>query len=227
MIYYEGDSPDEAALLEALRENDILFTKRTTKGITLSVFGKEENFEILKVIDFSSARKRMTIIVKSPEGNIELFCKGADNVILERQAKNTDRDFLEMLNTAITEFSRQGLRTLLVAHVPLTEKEYEEFAAKYNDAETSIEGRQEKMEAVAEELEQNLTILGATAVEDKLQEEVAETIDYLLRVKTPQSTPPTAQNSSLIPLFFSLFFLLLLFLSMNGKVRNSCLDAHG
>ena len=73
MIYYEGDSPDEAALLEALRENDILFTERTTKGIKLSVFGKEETYEILKVVEFSSARKRMTIIVRGPEGSICLL----------------------------------------------------------------------------------------------------------------------------------------------------------
>lgn len=180
-IYYEGDSPDEAALLEALRENEILFTTRTPKGITLSVFGKEEYFEILKVIEFSSARKRMSIIVRSPEGKIELFCKGADNVILERKSKNTDRDTLELLNTAITDFSRQGLRTLLIAHLPLSDEEYHDFALKYHEAETSLDGRQERMEAIAEDIESNLTILGATAVEDALQDDVAETIDYILK----------------------------------------------
>ena len=37
-------------------------------------------------IPFDSARKRMSVIVQDSGGQYILFCKGADNVILDRQA---------------------------------------------------------------------------------------------------------------------------------------------
>jgi len=147
----------------------------------VNFFDKEEKYEILKVIEFTSARKRMSMIVRTPEGKIELFCKGADNVIMERRSKQLDPTMIEDMNTAISEFSRIGLRTLLIAHVPLSDSDYEKFKEEFHHAETSLDNREEKMQEVAEKIEQNLMILGATAVEDKLQEDVAETIDYLIR----------------------------------------------
>lgn len=41
-------------------------------------------YEILTVLEFTSARKRMSVIVRDPNGKIKLFCKGADSVIYER-----------------------------------------------------------------------------------------------------------------------------------------------
>jgi len=128
--------------------------------------------------DFS----KLNLIILFSKGNIELFCKGADNIILERAAQ-MEQEQLDTLNTAISDFSKQGLRTLLIAHLPLTEEEYEAFNKKYHEAEISMEDREERMDAVSNNIEQNLTIIGATAVEDKLQEDVAETIEYLRRVK--------------------------------------------
>ena len=168
-------------MLDGLRSSDILFTAKTQKGVTLQFLGEEQKFETLKIIEFNSTRKRMSMIVRTPEGKIELFCKGADNVILERASKDLDRDYKELLTTAVADFSRIGLRTLLVAYIPLTEETFAAFMKEYHEAETAIDGREDKMQAAAEKLEKNLIILGATAVEDKLQDEVAETIAYLIK----------------------------------------------
>ena len=100
-----------------------------------------------------------------------------------------DRDILELLNTAISDFSREGLRTLLVGHVSLSEEDYDAFRKEYQAAQTSLEGREELLESVAEKIERDLLILGATAVEDKLQEDVAETIDFLIKVHSFLSFP--------------------------------------
>lgn len=102
-------------------------------------------------------------------------------MILERANNEMSKEFKENLNTSVANFSRIGLRTLLVASLPLSEEVFAAFLKDYHDAETSMENREEKLQQVSEQLEKNLTILGATAVEDKLQDEVAETIDYLIQ----------------------------------------------
>src|SRR5690606_28439877 len=48
-------------------------------------------------------------------------------------------------------------------------------------AASALEGREEKVAAVAKEIEKDLKILGCTAIEDRLQEGVPEAIDYLLK----------------------------------------------
>lgn len=52
----------------------------------MNVLGEPQTFEVLQVNDFNSTRKRMSIIVRRPDGRIVLYCKGADNVIFERLA---------------------------------------------------------------------------------------------------------------------------------------------
>lgn len=68
-LVYEGDSPDEVSLLDGLRASNILFTAKTPKGMTVDFMGETQNFETLKVIEFNSTRKRMSVIVRTPEGN--------------------------------------------------------------------------------------------------------------------------------------------------------------
>ena len=81
----------------------------------------------------------------------------------------------------IQEYATTGLRTLLYGHRFLSKEEYSLWSKKYADAQSALDGRQEKLEQVAELLEQNLDMTGATAIEDKLQDGVPETIDKLRR----------------------------------------------
>ncbi|KAG8060062.1 hypothetical protein GUJ93_ZPchr0002g23454 [Zizania palustris] len=114
----------------------------------------------------------MSVIVKEPEGRILLLTKGADSVMFKRLTP-TGRKFEEESKRHINEYSESGLRTLVLAYRVLDEKEYVKFSEKFNTAETSVStDRDEKVEEVAESTEQDLLLLGATAVEDKLQKGV-------------------------------------------------------
>lgn len=83
-IKYRASSPDELALLMAAKEIGYVFSARTPDYVTIDIFGEPHQYDILQVNDFSSARKRMSVIVRTPSGRIVLYCKGADNIIFER-----------------------------------------------------------------------------------------------------------------------------------------------
>lgn len=76
-------------------------------------------------------------------------------------------------------FASEGLRTLVLGVKILTEADAEEWLSKYKKAATSLDNRDKKLTAVAVEIESNLHIVGATAIEDRLQDGVPETIANL------------------------------------------------
>ncbi|CAG8477212.1 195_t:CDS:10 [Ambispora gerdemannii] len=178
---YKAESPDEAALVSAAKNLGFAFLSRTTNSITVDIFGNSYTFEILHTLEFNSTRKRMSIIARRPKelgDDIVLFCKGADSVIIERLADGQD-DLVEKTNQDIEEFSNEGLRTLTLAYRVLDSSYYESWAAKYQEASSSLGNREEQMDALSENIENELTLLGATAIEDKLQEGVPDTIASL------------------------------------------------
>ena len=277
-VEFEASSPDEVALVRAAHELGYTLTARSSRSITLAQTDSignstEQCYEILDVIEFSSHRKRMSIILRCPSGEIWMLCKGADTVIvprlhhaslatrksmdtrrsrqLEREALRkseqidgrrsfnarislalsarpsmevpsspvrTERDYRPsedglkspyrplgaMLASPtatsfddpgvadeslvftrcfrhLDEFATEGLRTLLYAQKKIPEREYEVWKQQYQAATTSLTDRQEKIEAVAEQIEHNFELLGASAIEDKLQDGVPETIEKLRR----------------------------------------------
>ncbi|KAK0636991.1 hypothetical protein B0T17DRAFT_587979 [Bombardia bombarda] len=313
-IEFQSSSPDELALVRAAQDLGFLVTHRSSQTVTLRIANDngeevERTYVILDVIEFSSKRKRMSIVVRCPDGRIWLLTKGADSVILPRlrmahlamQKANELRKSLDLdhqmlrksesreprnsfggrpsltirrsinvagLGTAagnsqrppasrsksfetsrlpcyqlderlrpqsiartvsfdipsqrgtkpptsaafkvpdevpekylfledpsicddaaiftrcfkhIDDFATEGLRTLLFAHRFLTKQEYETWKKVYHEAETSLVDRQERMEEAGEMIEQSLDLIGASAIEDKLQAGVPETIDRLRR----------------------------------------------
>jgi len=182
-LIYESQSPDEAALLNGMRPNRILLTGRTKKDITISVFGEDEVYESLALLDFTSDRKRMSAIVRTAKGKIHLYCKGADNVIFSRLSPDPSINppvLLAEAQAALDSLSETGLRTLAVAYRVLTETEWMEFKVTYDEAQLSLKDRENAVSEACERVEKNLTLIGCTAIEDRLQDEVPETIEYLL-----------------------------------------------
>lgn len=309
-LAFQAASPDELALVEAARDMGWLLIDRPGQIIKLrstdeNGFLQIEEYQVLDVIEFSSKRKRMSIIIRMPDGRICVFCKGADNVIVSRlrmghlaeqkfkdigrrasvrktfeqdKARNrmslasvmdtprnstaikrgdsidaleglrrsigrrsTDlnrlslhegfstrmtrqqpdeqamprgsfephnqprnsvgrRQALDTIDQRIDEsvaandaavfeqcfqhvddFASEGLRTLLYAYRYVDEDMYADWKQLYREAETSLVNRQERVEEAGEMIEQKLELAGATAIEDKLQEGVPETIDKLRR----------------------------------------------
>uniref|UniRef100_G3SLY5 Phospholipid-transporting ATPase n=1 Tax=Loxodonta africana TaxID=9785 RepID=G3SLY5_LOXAF len=178
-LNYQAASPDEGALVSAARNFGFTFLARTQNTITVSELGTERTYNVLAILDFNSDRKRMSIIVRTPEGNIRLYCKGADTVIYERlhQMNPTKQETQDALDI----FANETLRTLCLCYKEIEEKEFAEWNKKFMAASVASTNRDEALDKVYEEIEKDLILLGATAIEDKLQDGVPETISKLAK----------------------------------------------
>ncbi|XP_077221326.1 putative phospholipid-transporting ATPase 9 [Tasmannia lanceolata] len=184
-ISYEAESPDEAAFVVASRELGFEFYQRTQTSILLheldpvSGMKVKRSYRLLNILEFNSSRRRMSVIVRNQEGQLLLLSKGADSVMFERLADN-GRAFENETRDHLNEYADAGLRTLVLAYRELSEEEYKEFEKEFGEAKNSVSAdRVENIDEVAEKLEKDLVLLGATAVEDKLQNGVPECIDKL------------------------------------------------
>lgn len=275
-VDFQASSPDELALVRGARDLGFIVTHRSSQSITVQIPHQDGTssstvYEILDVVEFSSKRKRMSVIVRCPDGRIWLICKGADNIMLPRlrmaptdmkgirndtgvasqpglksatgwtsvrpqqtsgmdeaieesnssvysrtslptsdswiplrtrhmragrPSNNSPEDqrrnsFLESdcvtdeahvireCFTHIDQYATEGLRTLVYADKFLDAHDYANWKRLYREAETSLDGRQDRIEEVSELLEQHLDMVGASAVEDKLQDGVPETIEKM------------------------------------------------
>ncbi|XP_055894681.1 probable phospholipid-transporting ATPase IA isoform X6 [Biomphalaria glabrata] len=176
-IHYLASSPDEAALVKAAKEMKHVFTTRTPDYVVVDMLGQPAKYLILNVLEFTSKRKRMSVIVRTPDNRILLLCKGADNVIYERLG--SDKTYTEETLSHLEQFASVGLRTLCLAKTEISEEFYKEWSNTFYKASTAIQDREQKLEEVAELIEKDLQLLGATAIEDRLQDGVPETIDIL------------------------------------------------
>ncbi|KAK3887896.1 hypothetical protein Pcinc_008046 [Petrolisthes cinctipes] len=176
-LEYQAQSPDEGALVAAARNFGFVFLSRTSNTITISAKGVQETYELLYILDFNNVRKCMSIILKG-EGMVRIYCKGADSVIMERLRAGQDtlkRDTQEHLDG----FAAAGLRTLCLAYKDLEEEHFLNWESRHNDAVISLNNREARLNATYEEIEKDLLLLGATAIEDKLQDGVPQTIANL------------------------------------------------
>lgn len=183
IVKYQASSPDEAALVRGVQKIGFDFTTRTPQYVFINALGNEERYEILNVLEFNSDRKRMSVIVRAPNGKIKLYIKGADSMIIERVK---DSQLVNETEEHLTEFAKIGLRTLCCAMVLIDEQSYQKWNKKYTKTlidQKNLTGkkREESLNNIMNEIEQNLSLLGATAIEDKLQEQVPETIETLLK----------------------------------------------
>uniref|UniRef100_A0A7N8WQD4 Phospholipid-transporting ATPase n=1 Tax=Mastacembelus armatus TaxID=205130 RepID=A0A7N8WQD4_9TELE len=157
-LVYQAQSPDEGALVTAARNFGFVFRARTPETITLYEMGRAVTYQLLAILDFNNVRKRMSVIVPCFVACTTVIF----NVLFRLQ-----------------EFAGEGLRTLALAYKDLDEHYFEVWMKKLLFASTVIENREEQLADIYEEIEQGLKLLGATAIEDKLQEGVPETIACL------------------------------------------------
>ncbi|GLD97894.1 hypothetical protein PINS_up006591 [Pythium insidiosum] len=198
-IGYSASSPDEQALVCGARFMGCSFESRGLGVARVRVFHKclmlnkalESElleFKVLEVLEFTSERKRMSTIVQHPNGEIWLLTKGADNVIYPLLDSTNDSDLLQETTQHLDTFGDDGLRTLTIARRILSQNEYEAWSQSYKAATTSLEeiekrrnGEANQIDALMEQIEKDLELLGATAIEDKLQQYVPRTIANLMR----------------------------------------------
>ena len=113
----------------------------------------------------------MSVIVQNKQtGYIELLCKGADSIV-EKLLKSGDRQqdaFLEQTKGHIDNFSKEGLRTLMLTKKDISQREYDAWNAKWEKVQSVLVDREQAIMDVSAEIETNMTLVGSTAIEDKL-----------------------------------------------------------
>ncbi|XP_061503846.1 phospholipid-transporting ATPase ID isoform X6 [Anopheles gambiae] len=174
---YQAQSPDEAALVSAARNFGFVFKSRAPNSITIEVMGRTEEYELLSILDFNNVRKRMSVVLRR-NNSIILYCKGADSVIYDRLGPN-QHDLKARTQEHLNKFAGEGLRTLVLAERRLTKEFYESWLVRQREAALSLDGREDKLGAIYEEIECDMQLVGVTAIEDKLQDGVPQTIANL------------------------------------------------
>mmetsp|Transcript_18923 Transcript_18923/g.32304 ORF Transcript_18923/g.32304 Transcript_18923/m.32304 type:complete len:282 (+) Transcript_18923:1539-2384(+) len=180
---YNSASPDELALVNAAKQFGYVFLQMDADEnflIQNEMTSQVSKFKLLNVCEFTSTRKRMSCIFRTEEGKIVLMCKGADSVIEERlSSKSRASEVFSSTSEFVDDFARDGLRTLYLAEKELDEETYQQWNKKSELAKLEINDREAKMAAIDEEIEQDLELIGSTAIEDRLQDDVANTIQFM------------------------------------------------
>ncbi|XP_044535983.1 phospholipid-transporting ATPase VD [Gracilinanus agilis] len=189
-LHYEAESPDEAALVYAARAYQCTLQSRTPDQVMVDLAALGPlTFQLLHILPFDSVRKRMSVVVRHPlSRKVVVYTKGADSVIMELlSSASSDGHTLEKQQKIIREktqrhlddYAKKGLRTLCIAKRDMSDTEYAEWLKNHFLAETSIDNREQLLLESAMRLENKLTLLGATGIEDRLQEGVPEAIEAL------------------------------------------------
>ncbi|KAL3536617.1 hypothetical protein ACH5RR_005078 [Cinchona calisaya] len=225
-IDYQGESPDEQALVAAASAYGYTLFERTSGHIAIDVNGEKLRLDVLGLHEFDSVRKRMSVVVRFPNSDVKVLVKGADTSmfgILKKDAAKDDHR-RDATQSHLTEYSSEGLRTLVVASRNLTTEELEEWQCMYQDASTSLTERTIKLRQTALLIECNLTLLGATAIEDKLQDGVPEAIESLRQagIKVWVLTGDKQETAISIGLSCKLLTTEMQQIIINGNSENEC-----
>ncbi|KAI9245704.1 hypothetical protein BDA99DRAFT_447769 [Phascolomyces articulosus] len=190
-IEYKAQSPDEAALVATARDCGFVFVGREANTVHVQIKGEDKYFEILNVLEFNSTRKRMSVILKPHDSDkIILLCKGADSIIYERlceefggqtELQKSQEELRESTSVHLEDFANEGLRTLCLSYRFISMEEYKPWNKRYLEASASIYNREEKIDEACEAIETNMLLMGGTAIEDRLQIGVPETIAELAK----------------------------------------------
>ena len=119
LIAYKAQSPDEAALVQAAADVGFVFLGRDRNILRIQTPHDPDvvEYELLNVLEFSSARKRMSVVVRrlgtsENSSSLYLLCKGADNIIFERLAPGNEA-LKKKTDGHLEDFANEGEAELL------------------------------------------------------------------------------------------------------------------
>jgi len=138
--HYQASSPDEKAILEGCASLGLVYEGQNNDVLRICRYPSAEKlqFERLHVLEFSSERQRMSVILRDQSGTIWLYSKGAESAIFPR-CRASPR--VEQTDGQITKYAQKGLRTMAVARRTLTEEELANFEVLYRKANTQLSNR--------------------------------------------------------------------------------------
>ncbi|KAI9539058.1 hypothetical protein NQZ68_009135 [Dissostichus eleginoides] len=184
-VTYEAESPDEAALVYAAKAYGFTLLARTPHSVTVRLpSGEDLVFEVLDTLTFDFNRKRMSVLVRHPiTKKCVLYTKGADYAIMEllgtsyaEHLRGKQKNIATDTQHHLDFYGKEGLRTLCFTKKVVSEKVYESWLVCRRNALAAIDNREELVMETAVQLETEITLLGATGIEDRLQESVPDTV---------------------------------------------------
>eukprot|EP01083_Nonionella_stella_P154256 496795_1 len=201
-VIYNASSPDEKALVLLAKNMHYYFYDGHVQILEfdgydaqidghrfgINIFGRKLQFDVFNMLEFTSKRKRMSVICRDPrDGKMKLYCKGADNVIYQRLKreykpgggnKRAESEWNKTMES-LQFFAADGLRTLVCGYKEIDDGYFVQWLVRLNHAKSAMQNRDILVEECYDEIECDLSLLGATAIEDKLQDGVASAIANL------------------------------------------------
>ena len=186
-INFQGPSPDEITLVTAAYEFGFCFISREKGIITIEIIDQDQNghkrekkFKILQKFDFTSERQCSSIVVEDlATKRIILYIKGSDRKIFNILDDYSKSNIYPKTKEHLDHFAKQGLRTLCFGLKYISRENYNIWENKYKEMKhKTLENKiyQKDLDKVVNYLESNITLLGVSALEDKLQDEVEKDI---------------------------------------------------
>ena len=189
---FSASSPDEGALTYGALHFGFEFRGRDTKNVIIKLPNKEKLvIEQLAVFDFDSTRKRSSLVCRCYDPRILmstgekvtktfLLIKGADSVMVPRLSQSSaNRPETKTMLAEMEVFAVDGLRTLCIGYREIPNEWAKTWLMRYEEARTSLTDREKLFQNLAAEVETDIELIGISAIEDKLQTNVAGTIDSL------------------------------------------------
>eukprot|EP00163_Fabomonas_tropica_P013330 TRINITY_DN2483_c1_g1_i7.p1 TRINITY_DN2483_c1_g1~~TRINITY_DN2483_c1_g1_i7.p1 ORF type:complete len:263 (+),score=56.67 TRINITY_DN2483_c1_g1_i7:272-1060(+) len=156
-IVYQADSPDEVALLEAAAKCGYELSWRKNDYVEVREGKDMIKYPVLATLEFTSDRKRMSVIIQMPDGAIRLYCKGADSHVLPRCS---ERDPMRRdIDADVGKYAHEGFRTLIFARKDLSRSEFEKWKEDFDDANSALHNRQEQLDEVCERIERGMLVV--------------------------------------------------------------------
>ncbi|KAJ0411864.1 hypothetical protein ATCC90586_003017 [Pythium insidiosum] len=246
----EGTGSSSGALLNAAIEFDCVFEDRIGDLIQIRLFGERETFRLLALNEFDSVRKCMSVVVQqvrddkaaqnsgyrsshtddnkeaAADGEADevlVFCKGADTVMFSNAANAQD---ISKLGLHVHYFAAMALRTLLFGMRRLSMAEFLTWKQEYDSAKKTLVGREQICLDVARKIETSISLLGATGVEDLLQDGVRECIDQLVQagVNVWMLTGDKDETAISVAHMCGLIGEKSKIIIIKGKTKQDCLD---
>ena len=186
-VKLSASNPDDEALVCAAAYFGFEFRDRQDRNVTIHNVktGLDEHVEVLETIEFTSRRKRMSVIIRDDDDKVKILSKGADVVMMERLRPGQDA-LITKTNEDMRGFAAEGLRCLVVTLAEMDANffqnwklRYKEVTSDWQEIENLKRGLPNAIEQLQDEIETNLELIGCTAIEDKLQEGVPDCIAEL------------------------------------------------